>query len=554
MAGEEKVIASRIRGDEYVAKALEMDDANRKRAASASEKLVAKSLKASTADDGASGLGMSADERKRSNEETDGGDTARMRMEEKKGAKRDQSDEATDATDEQPKKAKVCGLEVNQEMDSRYDEWAEEDYVDEKTGENLDFGMVKAAREEEVTFMKKILLYDEVWVEECWEDTGKAPVSAKWVDLNKGSQENPDVRCWWVARDFKPKGDKDREDLFAAMPPLEAKKLLFRMAAAQRKTWRKGVPKKMKLMFIDLKKAHLNAFVADDEKVYVELPEEAGAPGKCGRLRRWLYGMRPAASAWEKDYTEKLEGIGFARGKSAPTVFYNAVTLTRCVVHGDDFTFLGYDDDLKDVVKAMQDWYELKVRAVLGGEAGDDREVTILNRRLRWEGDTIEYEADMKHAQVICQELGLGESSRGLSCPMVKETIDAAVTDEVLGKAEAKHFRGVAARANYLGQDRVDLQHATKEVCRDMSNPKKSSWVKLKRLARYLLEYPRMVLSFKCEEFEPKFIDVYSDSDWAGCLRTRRSTSGGVVAVAGGCLKSWSNMQATTATSSGEAE
>ena len=289
-------------------------------------------------------------------------------------------------------------------------------------------------------------------------------------------------------------------------------------------------------------------------KVYVESPEEAGAPGKCGRLRRWLYGMRPAASAWEKDYTEKLEGIGFARGKSAPTVFYNAVTLTRCVVHGDDFTFLGYDDDLKDVVEAMQHWYELKVRAVLGGEAGDDREVTILNRRLRWEGDTIEYEADLKHAQVICQELGLGESSRGLSCPIVKETIDAAVTDEVLGKADVKHFRGVAARANYLGQDRVDLQYATKEVCRDFSNPKKSSWVKLKRLARYLLEYPRLVLSFMCEEFEPKVIDVYSDSDWAGCLRTRRSTSGGVVAVAGGCLKSWSNMQATTATSSGEAE
>ena len=168
-------------------------------------------------------LGISADERKRSNEETDGGDTARMRMEEKKGAKRDQSDEATDATDEQPKKAKVCGLEVNQEMDSRYGEWAEEDYADEKTGENLDFGMVNAAREEEVTFMKKILLYDEVWVEECREDTGKAIVSAKWVDLNKGSQGTPDVRCRWVARDFKPKGDKDREDLFAAMPPLEAK-------------------------------------------------------------------------------------------------------------------------------------------------------------------------------------------------------------------------------------------------------------------------------------------------------------------------------------------
>jgi hypothetical protein len=37
-----------------------------------------------------------------------------------------------------------------------------------------------------------------------------------------------------VGRDFKPKGERDREDLFAAMPPLEAKKLLFRMMATER--------------------------------------------------------------------------------------------------------------------------------------------------------------------------------------------------------------------------------------------------------------------------------------------------------------------------------
>ena len=33
-----------------------------------------------------------------------------------------------------------------------------------------------------------------------------------------------------VARGFKMKGDNDRFDIFAAMPPLEAKRMLFRMA------------------------------------------------------------------------------------------------------------------------------------------------------------------------------------------------------------------------------------------------------------------------------------------------------------------------------------
>ena len=49
-------------------------------------------------------------------------------------------------------------------------------------------------------------------------------------------------------------------------------------------------------------------------------------------------------------------------------------------------------------------------------------------------------------------------------------------------------------------------------------------------------------------------IDVYSDSDWAGCLRTRRSTTGGVAALQGTAVKSWSSTQVTVAQSSGEVE
>ena len=47
---------------------------------------------------------------------------------------------------------------------------------------------------------------------------------------------------------------------------------------------------------------------------------------------------------------------------------------------------------------------------------------------------------------------------------------------------------------------------------------------------------------------------VYSDSDWAGCLRTRKSTSGGVVTLGGMAIKHWSSTQSTQALSVGEAE
>jgi hypothetical protein len=56
------------------------------------------------------------------------------------------------------------------------------------------------------------------------------------------------------------------------------------------------------------------------------------------------------------------------------------------------------------------------------------------------------------------------------------------------------------------------------------------------------------------ESFEETTVHIYSDSDWAGCRVSRKSTSGGVIVVGGCTLRAWSSTQTTVATSSGEAE
>ncbi len=69
----------------------------------------------------------------------------------------------------------ICDMEVNDEEGS--DEWGE--FVDERIGKPLDPSKVREARLEELTFMRQIPLYDKVPVEECWVNTGKAPISTK---------------------------------------------------------------------------------------------------------------------------------------------------------------------------------------------------------------------------------------------------------------------------------------------------------------------------------------------------------------------------------------
>lgn len=88
-----------------------------------------------------------------------------------------------------------------------------------------------------------------------------------------------------------------------------------------------------------------------------------------------------------------------------------------------------------------------------------------------------------------------------------------------------------------------------------MAKPRKASWRKIKRLGRYLLRYPRLVWEYDDANItESEYIDVFSDSDWAGDKVKRKSTSGGVAMIAGGVVKTWSSTQATLALSVGEAE
>ena len=139
-----------------------------------------------------------------------------------------------------------------------------------------------------------------------------------------------------------------------------------------------------------------------------------------------------------------------------------------------------------------------------------------------------------------------------MATPGVRATGQDLEQDQELPTRLNTAFRGAAARGNYLAADRIDAQFACKEVCRYMAKPTLHSWKSLKRICRFLNGAPRLVYTYPKQSIA--CIDIYSDTDWAGCPRTRKSTSGGCVMLGKHTMKHWSSTQTSTALSSGEAE
>ena len=162
----------------------------------------------------------------------------------------------------------------------------------------------------------------------CIEVRGTKPVKVRWVDVNKGDDDSPNVRCRIVAKDFNV--DK-RPDQCAATPPLEyLRYLVSRFASSQLGA------NKTKLMVQDVKKVY--SYVSATRDVYVELPTARAQS---------LYGTRDAALNGAQAYSEVLLGMGFTKGLSSPCTFFHEVWGIRTVVHGVDFLSEGSGESLE---------------------------------------------------------------------------------------------------------------------------------------------------------------------------------------------------------------
>ena len=96
----------------------------------------------------------------------------------------------------------------------------------------------------------------------------------------------------------------------------------------------------------------------------------------------------------------------------------------------------------------------------------------------------MQFEADPRHAEIICSRLGLDKDHYPATTPGQK--VSPPEDDRPLDELQSTLFRQLIARANLLSQDRLDIQFAIQEASRYMAVPTAHAWEMLVRLGKYL--------------------------------------------------------------------
>ena len=104
-------------------------------------------------------------------------------------------------------------------------------FFDDLTKQQLPTALVKAARKKELDYFESKNVWQRVSIDEAWRISGRPPITVRWVDVNKGDDETPDIRSRLVARQIR---GANEDPMFAPTPHW---KLFAQCSATVRLTW-----------------------------------------------------------------------------------------------------------------------------------------------------------------------------------------------------------------------------------------------------------------------------------------------------------------------------
>ena len=288
--------------------------------------------------------------------------------------------------------------------------------------------------------------------------------------------------------------------------------------------------------------------------------------GQWFRLLRMLPGQRDGSATWFRDFMQEIKTAVEAEPLAEqPVLFRIPKPAGAGMVHVDDMLCTGPVKRLEDLERHLKSKFKVSVDWIRSvGE-----EVTFLKRRhVLVSPELLVVEPDVKYLDKLLQVTGLsGAKARSKAAPFPTGGLPTdSEPDPELDPETATRYRSALGILMYLSVDLLASQFGIRYLATRAHKPTQGCWKLLRHLTSYVSSHRSHVIGLskptlgkglvcnRVSEHKTSVLEMFSDSDWSGDKRTRRSVSACCVVWDGQLLYSSSHTQKVISLSSCEAE
>jgi hypothetical protein len=265
------------------------------------------------------------------------------------------------------------------------------------------------------------------------------------------------------------------------------------------------------------------------EEVYIQQPLgfiDSKNKHKVLHLRKALYGLHQAPWAWNQKLDATLLGLGFERCVDEHGMYTHGSGTGRLImgVYVDDLIITGGDAVAVNKFKGqMMNTFRMSDLGLLSYYLGlevSQGPAGITLRQTAYTAKILE-----KASMTRCNASATPMEPK---LKLLKEGDTPSV--------DATEYHSIIGSLRYLCNSRPDLAYAVGYLSRFMEGPRQEHLVAVKRVLRYVAGTQQWGLHYhrgKKNSGAPKLLG-YSDSDLAGDVNDRKSTSGLIFFLAGG--------------------
>jgi hypothetical protein len=373
---------------------------------------------------------------------------------------------------------------------------------------------------------------------------GKRALTNRWIYRVKQEEHTsqPRYKARLVVKGFRQRKGIDFDEIFSPVVKMSSIRVVLSLAASL----------DLEIEQMDVKTAFLHGDL--EEEIYMEQPEGFRVKGKddyvC-RLKKSLYGLKQAPRQWYKKFESVMEEQGYRKTTSDHCVFVQKFPDGHFIIlllYVDDMLIVGMNSSRIDRLKkqlsqsfAMKDLGPAKqILGVRIQRSRKDKKLFISQEQYI---EKVLERFNMNNAKVV---------SFPLATHFKLSTKQSPSTDEEKEDMERIPYASAVGSLMYaMVCTRPDIAHAVGVVSRFLSDPGREHWNAVKWIMRYLRGTSKLCLSFGSGK--PMLVG-YTDSDMAGDVETRKSTSSYLITFSGGAVSWQSRLQKCIALSTTEAE